>query len=252
MYLADPTARFIPGATIELSGDEARHAASVARLRVGERVRVSNGRGSIALTEAISVSPTAVSAVVIDVSMTPLPRPELWLVQALAKGGRDEQAIEQATELGVFRVIPWQAHRSISVWTGEKADKQLSRWQRIVQEAAKQALQPYTPQVAPLHSTEQLVELARQVSMVVLDPESQEALSDVARSCPDDRPIVLVVGPEGGISDEEIAELGGAGARTARLGSGILRTSTAGPVALAVVASHRGMWTRGDFPGTSL
>ncbi len=252
MYGVEASQRLIPGATIALSADEARHAATVARLRVGERVKVSNGRGTIALVEAIDVSPTEVSAVVVDVTHHQKLSPELWLVQALAKGGRDEQALEQAVELGVSRVIPWQAGRSVSVWRGDKVDKGQTRWARIAHEAAKQSLQPWWPEVSPLHSTGELVGLFPEISVVVLDPDAPLPLTAVVELLPEDKPIVLVVGPEGGISDDERHQMMSAGAVLARLGPTVLRTSTAGPVALAVTLASRGLWDSPEPNGKNL
>lgn len=242
MYGVDGAQRLIPGATIQLTADEARHAATVARLRVGERVKVSQGRGTVALVEAIDVSPTNVSAVVIDVTHHTRLSPELWLVQALAKGGRDEQALEQAVELGVSRVIPWQASRSVSVWRGDKVEKGQARWARIAHEAAKQSLQPWWPEVLILHSTKELIALCSEASVVVLDPDAPLPLSAVVELLPGDKPIAVVVGPEGGLSEDERDQMVAAGAALGRLGPTVLRTSTAGPVALAVTLAGRGMW----------
>lgn len=242
MYAVDSRARLIPGATIQFGGDEATHAVKVSRLRAGERVLVSNGHGTIAQVEATDVSPSSVTAVVLTVNHHAPLTPEVWLVQALAKGGRDELALEAAVELGVSTVIPWQAERSVAVWRGDKKADGHQRWARIAHEAAKQSLQAYFPTVRPLHTGADLVVLAGEVSMVVLDPDAPKPLRDVARSLPDDRPIALVVGPEGGISDAEREELVQAGAATARLGPTVLRTSTAGPVGLAITLSARGMW----------
>jgi 16S rRNA (uracil1498-N3)-methyltransferase len=242
MYGVDGAQRLIPGATIHMTADEARHAATVARLRAGERVRVSQGRGTVALVEAIEVSSTDVQAVVIDVTHHQKLSPELWLVQALAKGGRDEQALEQAVELGVSRVIPWQASRSVSVWRGDKMDKGHARWARIAYEAAKQSRQPWWPEVSPLHSTQELIALCSDVSVVVLDPDAPLPLTAVVELLPDNKPIALVVGPEGGMSDDERDHLMEAGAVAGRLGPTVLRTSTAGTVALAVTLAARGMW----------
>lgn len=252
MYGVDGAQRIIPGATIHLTADEARHAATVARLRVGERVKVSHGRGTIALVEAIEVSPTDVQAVVIEVTHHQKLSPELWLVQALAKGGRDEQALEQAVELGVSRVIPWQAARSVSVWRGDKVDKGQARWARIAHEAAKQSLQPWWPEVAPLHSTTELAGLCSEASVVVLDPDATLPLTAVVELLSANKPIALLVGPEGGISDDERDHLVAAGAVVGRLGPTVLRTSTAGPVALALTLATRGMWDSPDHDAKDL
>jgi 16S rRNA (uracil1498-N3)-methyltransferase len=252
MYAVDGGQRLIAGATIHLTGDEARHAATVARLRVGERVKASNGRGTIAQVEAIEVSPTDVVAVVVDVSHHQKLSPELWLVQALAKGGRDEQALEQAVELGVARVIPWQAGRSVSVWRGDKVEKGQARWARIAHEAAKQSLQAWWPEVARLHSTDDLVSMCSEASVVVLDPDAPLPLTAVVELLPAEKPIALVVGPEGGISDQERDKIMTSGGVAGRLGPTVLRTSTAGPVALALTLAGRGMWDSPEPSGKDL
>lgn len=251
MYGVDAQQRLIPGATITIAGDDARHAAQVARLRVGERVRASDGRGAVASVEAITVSATGVSAVVLGVVHHQQPAPALWLIQALAKGGRDEQAIEQAVELGVARVIPWAAKRSVAVWRGDKKDTGQARWSRIVREAAKQSCQPWWPTVSPLHTTDEVAALSR-VSLVILDPDAPLLLSDVVVTLPGDQPIALVVGPEGGFDEGEQDVLGSGDAHRARLGPTVLRTSTAGPVGLAVTQSARGMWASGGILGKDL
>jgi 16S rRNA (uracil1498-N3)-methyltransferase len=245
MYGVDAHQRLIPGATIDITGDDARHAAQVSRLRVGERISVSDGRGAVAVVEAITVAVSGISAVVLTVAHHPEKRPALWLVQALAKGSRGEQAIEQAVELGVSRVIPWAAKRSVSVWRGEKKEAGQARWSRIAREAAKQSLQPWWPTVAALHTTDDLLALGDEVSLVVLDPEASVALTDIVPGLPDDRPLALVVGPEGGVTEEEQRVLVGAGGHRGRLGPTVLRTSTAGPIAIALTLSARGMWTPG-------
>lgn len=242
MYVADGPARLIPGATIHITGDEAKHAARVARLRVGERVSVTDTRGTVATVEAIAVAPDHIDAVVIDVTTHPQPTTPIWLVQALAKAGRDEQAIEQSVELGVSRVIPWQAARSVVVWRDGKEEKGHARWSRIVQEASKQSLQPWWATVSPLHHTADVSALTQSASVVVLDPDSPDLLTDVVVDLPAARPIALVVGPEGGVSDEERDLLVASGAITGRMGPTVLRTSTAGPVAIALTMSTRGMW----------
>jgi 16S rRNA (uracil1498-N3)-methyltransferase len=248
MYGVDVHQRLIPGATVDITGEEARHAAQVARLRVGERVSVSDGQGAVAVVEAIAVGPGSISAVVLSVTHHPEPVPAMWLIQALAKGGRGEQAIEQAVELGVSRVIPWAAKRSVSVWRGEKKDTGQARWARIVREAAKQSLQPWWPVVDPLHTTADVAGLADEVSLIVLDPDAPDLLTDLVTTLPSDRPLALVVGPEGGIGEDEWDIFREAGSQRGRLGPTVLRTSSAGPVAIAVTMSARGMWASGGNP----
>jgi 16S rRNA (uracil1498-N3)-methyltransferase len=177
--------------------------------------------------------------VVESVQESPVPSPRLVLVQALAKGDRDELAVQAATELGVDEVVPWQAARSISRWSGPKEEKGRERWRAIVREASKQSLRPRVPEVAPLEQVRGLVARAATARVLVLEPSAQARLSQVV---PDGRDLVLVVGPEGGIAPEELRLLAEAGAEAVALGDSVLRTSTAGPAAIAVLSARLGRW----------
>lgn len=237
-YLARELESVAVGDTVAITGAEARHAATVSRVRVGEQLAVANGRG-LRLSGVVSaVSPQQVDLVVDAMEQQAERSPRLWLVQALAKGDRDELAIQAATELGVSVIVPWQAARSVSRWDA-KAVKQRERWQSIVDEAAKQSLRAFTPEVLPLHSSTELAALADRVQLLLCVPGAAQSILDVQ---PGERDIALVVGPEGGIAPEEIARLEAAGALSIRLGSEVLRTSTAGPAALAVLNAQLGRW----------
>lgn len=147
--------------------------------------------------------------------------------------------MQQATELGIDGVIPWSAQRSIVKWEGQKVRKGHDRWSAIVREASKQSMRPWVPEVADLSSTTVLAALAGETRMLVLEPTAELALSSLE---PDDRDVVLVVGPEGGIAPAELSRLEAAGATLVRLGGTILRTSTAGPAAIAVLNGRLGRW----------
>jgi len=229
------------GAEIVITGAEAHHAAAVRRVRVGEEVTVGDGRGLWLEAVVTDVAPKRVVAAVTARTSHPAAAPRLVLVQALAKGDRDELAIQAATELGVDEIVPWQAARSVSRWDQAKAAKGVARWQTIVREAAKQAHRAWVPVVSAPVSTAQLA--ARAASrMLVLEPTASVPLSGVALAPDDARDLVLVVGPEGGIAPEELVALAEAGATAARLGTTVLRTSTAGPAALAVLNARLGRW----------
>jgi 16S rRNA (uracil1498-N3)-methyltransferase len=167
----------------------------------------------------------------------PEPDPRLVLVQALAKGGRDEQAVETATELGVDEVVPWQAARGVVVWRGrEREEKGRRRWESVCVAATKQSRRSRVPVVAePVGTVELAARLSTAAVALVLHETATESLAGV--DLPDHGDVVVVVGPEGGISDTELAALVAAGGRPVRLGPEVLRSSTAGPVALAVLAS---------------
>lgn len=219
---------------VQVTGDEARHAITVARVRVGEAIAVGNGAGLI-LEGTVASTDGGVLTVAVDVAVNEeKPTPELWLAQALAKGDRDELAIQAATELGVSGVIPWQAERSVSRWQGDKAAKGRERWRSIVREATKQSIRAWVPEVAEPTTTAGLVALPGLI--VVLEPTASTPLTALPLG-EHDR-ITLVVGPEGGVSPAELAVF----EHHVRLGTEVLRTSTAGPAALAVLNARLGRW----------
>lgn len=241
-FLLDDAPAASPGDAVTLTGPEAHHAAAVRRVRVGEEVTVGDGRGAWLTGQVESVAPREVVVRIRERTDAPAPRPRLVLVQALAKGDRDELAVQAATELGVDEIVPWQAARSVSRWDAAKAAKGRARWATIVREAAKQAHRAWLPEVAELTTTAQLARRAEASVVLVLEPTAAERLSALGVTEGDERDIVLVVGPEGGIAPEELNALTAAGARTVRLGDTVLRTSTAGPAALAVVSAALGRW----------
>ncbi|WP_068259200.1 16S rRNA (uracil(1498)-N(3))-methyltransferase [Janibacter limosus] len=225
---------------VDLTGPEAHHAATVVRLAVGEEVLVADREGSRVLTTAQAVSGDLVRLQVAARVDEPAPALRLTLVQALAKDGRDEDAVEAATELGVDGIVPWQADRSIVRWKGPKADKGLRKWTNVIERAAKQSRRGRWPRLGELVTTSGLVDLcAPGVTPFVLHEDATIPLATV--DLPTDGEVLLVVGPEGGISPQEIERLVAAGATPVRLGSQVLRASTAGPAAIAVI-SARGRW----------
>ncbi|SIT74105.1 16S rRNA (uracil(1498)-N(3))-methyltransferase [Microbacterium sp. RU33B] len=239
-FLVEAATDAAPGAAVTLTGAEAHHAAAVRRVRVGEEVTVGDGRG-VWLTGVVeAATPKEVVVRVTARSDIPAPSPRVTLVQALAKGDRDELAVQAATELGVDEIVPWQAARSVSRWDAAKAAKGRARWETISREAAKQAHRAWIPDVTEIVTTSRLTARASASVVLVLEPTADAALTAVEFEA--DRDIVLVVGPEGGIAPEELDALLDAGATLVRLGDTVLRTSTAGPAALAVVSAALGRW----------
>jgi 16S rRNA (uracil1498-N3)-methyltransferase len=176
-------------------------------------------------------------------AVAPPPTPRLVVVQALAKGERGELAVELLTEVGADRIVPWAASRAVVRWDGERGPRSLERWRSTAREAAKQSRRVWWPEVTELASTRDVAALLRAADApVVLHEQAPDpiggAVADLA--APDE--IVLVVGPEGGITPEELELFAGAGARTARLGPTVLRTSSAGVVAAAVILADTGRW----------
>lgn len=242
VYLLPPAAAnlLVVGALVVLEGPEGRHAATVRRTRVGERVVLADGAGRWGRGEVSQVGRDAVSVLIDEAGTESEPAPRLVLAQALAKADRDELAIEVATELGVDAVIPWQAERSIVQWRGERAEKARAKWRGVLHTAAKQARRVRLPVLEESATTRQLADRVRRCSLsLVLHEEAAVPITEVELpSCGD---VLIVVGPEGGISPAEVDLLTAAGARTVRLGPHVLRSSSAGPAALAVL-SARGRW----------
>ncbi|MCL2454570.1 MAG: 16S rRNA (uracil(1498)-N(3))-methyltransferase [Micrococcales bacterium] len=233
------------GATFVLRGAEARHAAVVQRRGPGEQVDVVDTVGTRLVGTVRVATSEAVTLDVVRVLHEPSLVPALVLVQALAKGDRDERAIEAATEVGVDRVVPWQAQRSIVVWRGQRAAKSRAQWLGTVREAAKQSRRAWVPPVAEpvdLRGLTTLVTTTRAAggTVLVLDADGPVLLTDAP--LPTSGEVVVVVGPEGGIAPAELDVLTDAGAVVVRLGPHVLRTSTAGPVALALLAQRLGRW----------
>jgi 16S rRNA (uracil1498-N3)-methyltransferase len=230
------------GAEFTLDGDEGRHAATVRRIRAGERIDLADGAGVVAHCEVTAAGRDQLELRVDAVVELPPPVLRLALAQALAKGGRDEQAVETATEVGVDTVLPWQAGRSVVRWQGERGAKSLARWQSIAREAAKQSRRPRLPLVEPVRSTRELAVRASGAALaLVLHESGKRPLPDVR--LPAAGEILVIVGPEGGIADDELTQFTDHGALAVRLGPEVLRASTAGPVALAYLAAQTGRWS---------
>jgi len=224
---------------VELTGPEARHAVTVSRVHIGDDLVVGNGSGLVLTGTVTEAEPLRLTLSVTGAVQHERDQPGIWLVQALAKGDRDEMAVQAVTELGIDGIIPWSASRSIVRWEGAKVAKGRERWAAIAREATKQSVRPWLPEVADLVSTKQLAQLAKSTQMLVLDPEGSQTLTSVTVA---DQDLVVVVGPEGGIAPGELDALTAAGAIRVRLGDNVLRTSTAGPAAVAVLSAKLGRW----------
>ena len=231
----------VSGDRIVLAGPEGHHAATVRRVRVGEEVHLVDGRGTRATCTVAAVQHDVVELVVVRRTTEPQPAPRVILAQALAKGERGELAVELATEVGVDDVVPWSAERCIVKWEGERGAKALRRWRSTAREAGKQSRRSWLPVVRDLHTTGELLELVRGASAALVMHES--ASQPLARlTLPTEGDVLLVVGPEGGITDAELALLAAAGGTPVRLGASVLRTSTAGAAAVAVVSALTNRW----------
>ncbi len=237
VHLVPRLADVAAGSLVEVTGDEAHHAVAVRRLRVGEPVMLTDGRGCAVTGDVESTGKRIFAVRVAEVFHTPRPEPEIVVVQALPKGERGELAVEMLTEIGVARIVPWAASRSVAVWKGERATKSLARWRSTAREAGKQARRPWAVSVDPLASTSDVVSLVSDADLaVVLHEAASSPLASVA--VPDVGTVVVVVGPEGGLTEDEVAALTEAGGVAVRLGSEVLRTSTAGVAAVSALLSR--------------
>lgn len=242
----------LDGDEVVLSGAEGRHAAVVRRLRPGERVDVGDGAGLIAECVVAGVAAgrdgsgrdgsgrdgTGLRLAVKSRRVVPRPEPTVTVVQAIPKGDRGELAVEEMTEVGVDRIVPWAAERSVPVWRDERG---VTRWRATAREAAKQARRAWIPEVTAAASTAGVARFIEQAALaVLLDPDATRPLATLTPPASGD--LVVLVGPEGGITDQETAALLAAGAAAYRLGPTVLRTSTAGAVSAALLLSRTARW----------
>jgi 16S rRNA (uracil1498-N3)-methyltransferase len=231
----------LPADTITLSGPEGHHAAAVRRLRPGERADVTDGAGSLARCVVAAVAKDTVALTVQSLHAIPPPDPRITVVQALPKGERAELAVELMTEIGVDSVVPWSAERSVTRWQGDRGDRALAKWRATAREAAKQSRRAWIPEVTALAALPDLTKLVSAATCaIVLEADARAPLTGVP--LPSNGEILLVVGPEGGISPAERTAIARAGATEARLGATVLRTSTAGAAATAILLARTARW----------
>ncbi|WP_411105442.1 16S rRNA (uracil(1498)-N(3))-methyltransferase [Streptomyces sp. cmx-4-9] len=229
-----------------LEGPEGRHAVSVKRLKPGEALVLTDGRGGWA--DAVVKAAEGKDRLTVTVSATGReaePPVRITVLQALPKGDRGEVAVETMTETGVDAIVPWQASRCITQWRGERGAKSLAKWRATAREAGKQSRRVRFPEVAEPVTTKQAAALLAGADLAVVLHEDREAPSGALATAelPATGSIVLVVGPEGGVSPDELAAFAAAGARPCRLGPSVLRTSTAGTAAVAVLLARTGRWS---------
>ncbi|WP_129309235.1 16S rRNA (uracil(1498)-N(3))-methyltransferase [Streptomyces sp. L2] len=243
VFLVDSLDGVGPGSVVDVTGPEGRHAVSVRRLQPGEEVVVTDGRGRGAAGVVLSVS--GKDHLVVQPHTFPVeaePSPRITVVQALPKGDRGELAVETMTEVGVDAIVPWQAARCITQWKGERGQKALGKWRATAREAGKQSRRLRFPEVADAATGKQVASLLAEADFAAVLHESGEERLATAE-LPGRGNIVLVVGPEGGVSPEELALFAEAGARPYVLGPTVLRTSTAGTAAAALLLGRTGRWS---------
>jgi 16S rRNA (uracil1498-N3)-methyltransferase len=243
VFLVESLAHVRAGGTVTVDGPEGRHAVSVRRLRAGEEIVLTDGQGNGAHgTVAAVEGKDRLTVAVAELRTEEAPDPTITVVQALPKGDRGELAVETMTETGVDAIVPWPAARCVTQWKGERAAKALGKWRATAREAGKQSRRLTFPEVADPLSTKQVAALLADADFAaVLHEEGSAPLATA--ELPATGRIVLVVGPEGGVSPEELVLFAEAGAKPYRLGRTVLRTSTAGTAATALLLGRTGRWS---------
>jgi 16S rRNA (uracil1498-N3)-methyltransferase len=225
------------GDEILVPGDEGRHAVDVLRLTPGEHVRVSDGNGTVADGEVRDAGPQGLRVTVRDRFEVAPQSPEFVLVQALPKGDHGPLAVDLATELGVDRIVPWTASRCVTQWRGDRIEKGVTKWRSAARAASKQSRRPRVPEVTEPMSTREVCGFLADADLaLVLHEQARRPLTEL--DIPGSGTVVVVVGPEGGLTDGEVVAFRAAGATAVRLGPEVLRTSTAGAAALAALATR--------------
>ena len=242
VFLVDSLEGVTAGSAVTLDGPEGRHAVSVRRLQPGEEIVLTDGLGRGAAGVVLRTEgKDRLEVEVRDLPVETEPAPRITVVQALPKGDRGELAVETMTETGVDEVVPWQAARCITQWKGERGAKSQAKWRATAREAGKQSRRLRFPEIADAATTKQVAALLATADFAaVLHEEGAEPLATA--ELPAEGSIVLVVGPEGGVSPEELAAFAEAGAKPYRLGRSVLRTSTAGTAATALLLGRTGRW----------
>ncbi|WP_306359704.1 16S rRNA (uracil(1498)-N(3))-methyltransferase [Nocardia sp. CC227C] len=232
------------GGTAVLDGPEGRHAATVRRIRVGEPITLSDGHGVLAESEVVAAQKDRLELKVLGRRVAAPATPRVTVVQALPKSDRSELAVELMTEAGADAIVPWQAARCVSNWEA-KAHKAVEKWRTAAKQAARQSRRAYIPDVADLHRTADVLDLVRAAKSAgaVVAALHESGTGRFTRLPFDGAPeIVLIVGPEGGLDDAELAALADAGAAIVLLGPTVLRTSTAAAVALGALGALTPRW----------
>jgi 16S rRNA (uracil1498-N3)-methyltransferase len=230
----------LDGDVVHLTGPEGRHAATVRRVQVGEAVDVADGRGTRVRCTVLALGPDTVELRVRERVVEPTATPWLVVVQGIAKGDRGERAVELATEVGVDEVVPWAAARCVVKWEGTRGERALGRWRSTAREAGKQSRRARHPVVTEPVDLDGLLARVAGATALVLHEQASVPLASV--DLPTQGEVLLVVGPEGGITERELERLTAAGATAVRLGASVLRTSTAGAAAAAVVSARTPRW----------
>lgn len=218
--------------TPKLDGDNAHHADRVLRMKAGESLLVSDGAGNWAKCEITAITKKDVDLKIIESGFEESSSPKISVLQAIPKNDRARETVELLTAAGVSNIYPWQAQRAI----GKESDK----WRVAAIEASKQSRRFYIPQVTTKLDTSSALELFKKYDQVLVCHESAiTKLSEVLKPALN---TLIVIGPEGGITDEELSVFESAGAKVIKLGRPVLRSAHAGIAAISAVSALMQVW----------
>lgn len=234
-------ANIAPAEVVALTGAEGHHASAVLRLRAGDEVDLVDGQGRRVGGTVVQTSRDRIDVLATRIVDEPVPEPRIVVVQALAKGDRGEMAVEMLTEVGVDEIVPWAARRCVARWTGDRERRGLDRWRATSRAATKQSRRARVPRIEAVRDTDGVAALVSGAALAVL-LDAGASLPIGQMTVPLSGDILVIVGPEGGVDPEERDRLVDAGALAARLGPGILRTSTAGAVASGILLARTARW----------
>jgi 16S rRNA (uracil1498-N3)-methyltransferase len=226
------------GTTQELSGDEGHHAVKVMRLQIGEQIKIADKLGNWVSGAITDVGKKSLKINVSERGNAKHLKPELILVQAVTKSDRTKEMLELLTVAGADQIIPWQAQRCISKWQSDSTDK----WLTTIKESAKQARRVKLPVLSDAVTTNQLVKLFQAEDQIIVLHESAQLNLSQFKFVESTQRIFTVIGPEGGISEDEIAQLTSAKAVVVQMGENVLRSAHAGFAALSGIQTLIGRW----------
>ncbi|AZA08798.1 16S rRNA (uracil(1498)-N(3))-methyltransferase [Corynebacterium pseudopelargi] len=238
VFIADS----LEGDTLSLDGPEGKHAVTVKRTAVGEHIKLVDANGAFAICEVIELpAKDRLIARVLERGTEPLPKPSVTVFQAVPKSERSELTVDLLTQAGVDVVVPWQASRCVAKWQGAKRDKAVAKWEQAARAAAKQSRRARLPRIEQPHSTQEVAaRLDAFDAVYVLHESATVGIKDCELGAA--ASLALIIGPEGGISPEELEAFSARGALALKLGPEVLRTATAGMVALAAIGMKTSRW----------
>jgi 16S rRNA (uracil1498-N3)-methyltransferase len=217
---------------ITLNEKESHHALNVRRVKTNEDLYITNGKGSVASGKLLDLA-SPLQIMVDKLERSPQSRPRVSVLQAVLKGERSEIAVELMSEVGVTKIIFWPATRSVAK-IQTKIDKVISKWQQIGLAAIKQSRQSWLPEIVYLHDFKEIENLIKKYKHTyILDYDASERLAEQKI----DDELLFIVGPEGGLTDEEKSRFIQLGAKSINIGNTVLRGSTAGAVATALATN---------------